>query len=57
MTIVAHRPRAVRDQIIDREVRRLELTQRVKRRKNSPADRRRAGLDPGAWVSGALNSR
>ena len=57
MTTVAHRPRAVRDQIVDREVRRLELSQRAKRRKDSRADRRRAGLDQAAWASGALNSR
>ena len=33
MTTVAHRPRAVRDQIVDREVRRLELMQRAERRR------------------------
>jgi hypothetical protein len=31
MEIVAHRPRAIRDRIVDREVRRLELIQRAKR--------------------------
>jgi hypothetical protein len=30
-TVVAHRSRAIRDQIVDREVRRLELSQRAKR--------------------------
>jgi hypothetical protein len=31
MEHVAHRPRAIREQIIDREVRRLELRQRATR--------------------------
>jgi hypothetical protein len=31
MEIVAHRPRAIRDRIVDREVRRLELMQRAQR--------------------------
>jgi hypothetical protein len=31
MEPVAHRQRAIRDQIVDREVRRLELLQRAKR--------------------------
>jgi hypothetical protein len=35
MTNVAHRPRAIRDQIVDREVRRLELMQRAERRRHS----------------------
>ncbi len=32
MEHVAHRRRAIRDQIIDREVRRLEMLQRAKRK-------------------------
>jgi hypothetical protein len=35
MEFVAHRPRAIRDQIVDREVRRLELIQRAKRNANA----------------------
>jgi hypothetical protein len=31
MENVAHRPHAIRDQIVDREVRRLELIQRAQR--------------------------
>jgi hypothetical protein len=31
MDPVAHRPHAIRDKIVDREVRRLELVQRAKR--------------------------
>jgi hypothetical protein len=34
MATVAHRPRAIRDQIVDREVRRLELMQQAKRRES-----------------------
>jgi hypothetical protein len=41
MLTVAHRPRAVRDQIVDRAVRRLELMQSAERRKKTPPDAER----------------
>jgi hypothetical protein len=39
MDIVAHRPRANRDRIVDREVRRLELIERAKREATATSPR------------------
>ena len=47
METVAHRRRAIRDQIVDREVRRLELMQRTKRAVTATEPRREGrGLPP-----------
>jgi hypothetical protein len=49
MEPVAHRQRAIRDQIVDREVRRLELLQRTKREATttpSPTATPQTGPDP-----------
>jgi hypothetical protein len=48
MAIVGHRPHAIRDQIVDREVRRLELIQRAKREGTARPPRSEApGMPPG----------
>jgi hypothetical protein len=39
MEPVAHRRRAIRDQIVDREVRRLEILQRARRKIAAPPSR------------------